>query len=201
MTRARLVIGGVGLVVVVAAIVAVAAIGSGDDEDATPSRALGESEAQSDDTTTTIDPDEPLSAPATADDQGSTVATVLEPVAPGEDAPFGTGLVVTVVDVDEVEVEAMGPGSTAGPAVAVGLELRNESGEPIDLTAVAVNARDGDGTPVVPSFASPAEALSGVLDPGGTGAGTYVFRVADGAEGIEIEVQYAGAPNVVIVRL
>jgi hypothetical protein len=101
-----------------------------------------------------------------------------------------------------MKVTAAGPGETAGPAVSFVVEVRNGSGAPVDLAAVAVTAAYGAaGTPAVPSSAKPSAPLSGKLAPGATGRGTYVFRLPAAAEGtVRIQVSAGFATAVAVFR-
>lgn len=125
----------------------------------------------------------------------------LPPVPVGEPAPFTGGLVATVTRVDDVELGAEGPGEVAGPGVAVTVALRNESGGPVDLGGVVVNAAYGDGLPASGSDSPPAAPASGTLPPGEGAEGVYVFGVPAGqAAGLLVEVGWSGSPDVVLVR-
>ena len=127
--------------------------------------------------------------------------STLPPVPVGEPASFGGGLVATVAQIDQLQLEARGPGEIAGPGVGVTVELKNESADPIDLGGVAVNASYGDGVPASSSGAAPAAPVTGALPAGETRRGVYVFQVPnEDAGSLVVEVNYNGSPNVVLIR-
>lgn len=126
--------------------------------------------------------------------------TTLPPVAVGEPAPFGQGLVARVVTVEPVQVEARGPGEIAGSGVAVTLELINESDADIDLDGIAVNSFYGDGIPATDNSAPPSAPVSGSLPPGESRQGVYLFQIpGDETDSVTVEINHSGSPNVVLV--
>jgi hypothetical protein len=117
-------------------------------------------------------------------------------------APVGMdgGLRVRVNGVRDVQIEAQGPGEISGPGVAVSVELKNTSPEPIDLNGSAVNAAFG-GTPASPSSAEPSSPLMGMLAPGRTSTGVYVFLKPPGAKGaLLVQFEHNASSDVVEVR-
>lgn len=152
-------------------------------------------------TTVVINPNEPVTPPATASaDAPSVDVTTLAPVAVNEPGAFGDGLVATVVEAEQVNVAAQGPGDTAGPAVAIHLELRNDGATAVDLGGLAVNASDSDGNPAAPNFAPPTVELSGSLAPGEARTGVYVFRVDDRATALSVDVHHNTSSKIVIIN-
>jgi hypothetical protein len=132
----------------------------------------------------------------------SAAVTSLKPVPAGSPATLTSKVEVTIHNIRPLKVTAAGPGETAGPAVSFVVEVRNGSGAPVDLAAVAVTAAHGAaGTPAVPSSAKPSAPLSGKLAPGATGRGTYVFRLPAAAEGtVRIQVSAGFATAVAVFR-
>jgi hypothetical protein len=127
--------------------------------------------------------------------------STLPPVLVGEPAPFGDGLIANVVRIDQLQLEAHGPGEIAGPGVGVTVELKNESANPIDLGGIAVNASYRNGVPASASETAPAAAAAGALPPGETRRGVYVFQVPrEDVGSLVVEVNYNGSPNVVLIR-
>lgn len=105
---------------------------------------------------------------------------------------FDTGVVVEIVAVEPITVAAETPGEISGPALRVRVAARNDSGEPqaVDSAVVTVVADDGElGIGTTAGSPSP---LSGVIEPGGTAEGTYVFML-DPAAGrdVTVSVNYA----------
>jgi hypothetical protein len=140
------------------------------------------------------------SPPALAPDGPPVGVNLLPPVAAGRPAEFGGGVSVTLIGTRSVDVEAMGPGETAGPAVAVTLEVRNRGRTPMDLGALAVNATGTDGTPAVPTSADPAAPFSGSVPPDGTARGVYVFRVERPGAPLIVDVGSSQSPDIVQLR-
>lgn len=141
------------------------------------------------------------SPPAVASEGPPVGVRRLPPVAATEEAPFGDGLVARVADTELVELDSAGPGEIAGPGVAVRLELRNDTGRPIDLGGVAVNAFV-DEEPAVPSSADPSSPLKGVLPSGAARDGHYVFRVPhEHADALVLEVQHNAWETIVMIAL
>jgi len=155
---------------------------------------------------TDVEPTPVVVTPGPPPPPGATGAPVvgistLPPVPVGEPAQFGDGLVANVVKVDELQLEARGPGEIAGPGVGVTVELKNESTNPIDLGGIAVNASYANGVPAGASDATPSAAVAGALPPGETRQGVYVFQVPrEDAASLVVEVNYNGSPNVVLIR-
>lgn len=160
-----------------------------------PAAAMGAPELSGGD-----DPHEPLSPPATAAPAEPVDIDPLEPVTVAEPADFGNGLVAVVTEVEAVDVEAARLGETAGPAAAVHLEVRNESDVSLDLDGLAVNAEGPQGIPLVPNFMPPTEALSGVLEPGDSAAGIYVFRLDGDIDAVTVQVHHNTTPNFVVIQ-
>lgn len=182
----------------VAAVVLVAACGLGRERDESVSR----SESTAPDLSTT----ESASTPAGGAGQAPPPNTsrvgfnVLPPVRVAEPADFGGGLFAVVTRVQAVELEARGPGETAGAGVVVTLELRNESDETVDLGGIAINASYGDGVPAIRNSSAPGATLSGSLAPGDHRSGVYAFRVPDDEQtSLLIDVHHGGYPNIVLV--
>lgn len=121
------------------------------------------------------------------------------PVALDEVADFGTGVTTRVDSVDGIEAQAQGPGEVSGPGVAIDLTVTNDSAAPVDLALFLVNLTDADGNPGIPMLGDPAEPVQGVLAPGGSVSGTYVFTVdEDARDGIRIEASYSTDAPVVV---
>jgi len=125
----------------------------------------------------------------------------LEPAPAGEPRQFGDVPVsATVLGTEPVQIDAQGVGEIAGPGTAVTVEIRNESGDTIDLAAFAVNAFQGDDVPAPASSSAPAAELSGALDPGAAATGVYVFRPAQTDAGpLVVEINYNASANVVLI--
>lgn len=146
-----------------------------------------------------IDPDKPLTSPATAEPTASVDAEPLAPASVEQPRDMGNGVTVVVTQVTRAEATARQPGETAGPAAAVSVEVRNETQSPISLDAIVVNAEDAEGNPLVPNFTS-SEPVAGELAPGKSKRGTYVFRVDRDIQDITIHVHHDSTSNYVVVQ-
>lgn len=136
-------------------------------------------------------------APGTAGDALPTAP----PVDLDEEASFGTGVTATVVRVDAIEAEARGPGEISGPALAFEVEVTNGADAEVSLDAVTVNLTDADGAPGLPMTGSPADPFGGVLAPGRSTTGVYVFTVdSDARDDVTLEVAYTTEAHVVLFR-
>lgn len=150
-----------------------------------------------DDTTVTSGP--PATAPVS--DEPIVDYLVTEPIAVAESADFGSGLEAVVVRIDDVELDARGVGETAGPGVAVVVELTNRSDEPIAIGGVVVNATVRDDVPASPNFSPPHEPFEGDLAPGESATATYLFRIDDGERpSLVVDLHHDGSPNVILVE-
>jgi hypothetical protein len=121
------------------------------------------------------------------------------PVGLTDTADFGGQVSARIAQVNAVQATATLPGEVSGPAVAVTLEITNSSAQAIGLDSVTATLTDAAGNPASPIAADPSAPLSGVLDPGATNSGTYVFTVpADQRNPVTVTVNYsAGAPTLV----
>ena len=150
-------------------------------------------------TTQSADPDQPLTSPATAEPTASVDSKPLAPASVKQPRDLGNGVIVVVTRVTRTEATARQPGETAGPAAAVRVEVRNRTRALVKLDAIAVNAEDATGSPLVPNFTS-SQPLSGSLAPGKSKQGTYVFRVARDVQDITIHVHHDSTSSYVVVR-
>jgi hypothetical protein len=114
-----------------------------------------------------------------------------------ETAQLG-GVATAITNVSAVITTATGPGEIAGPAVAVQVQITNNSATPFNMDSVFVTLNDSGGTPGQPSTSDPASALTGELAPGAQAAGVYVFRVSTaGRNPITILVSNSDSAEVV----
>lgn len=124
------------------------------------------------------------------------------PVGTGAPAPLAEGVVATVKTVTPVRTVPRGAGEKAGSGAVVRLDVRNDSGSPVDLSTLTVTATAGDGVPAAPSSGGVAAPLTGPLAGGGSRAGTYVFTLPIGAtpSSLVVHAGLAGSPTVVTIR-
>ncbi|MEJ5866619.1 hypothetical protein WDV85_02555 [Pseudokineococcus sp. 5B2Z-1] len=100
--------------------------------------------------------------------------------------------------VDEVDVEARGPGDVDGPGRLVRLELTNGSSTPVDLDGVGVTATTADGAPTPSVSGSPTDPVTGELAPGASVGGAYAFVAPEGVP-LRVQVVQNQQPDVVVV--
>ncbi|GAA4960669.1 hypothetical protein [Kineococcus glutinatus] len=122
-------------------------------------------------------------------------------VPPGREAVTAEGFAARVTSTEEVQLTALNPGEVAGPGVAVHIDFRNGSTSPVDLDGVTVTASTRNGTPAPGSDVPPQSLPTGLLQPGGTATGTYVFQLARGnARTMIVEITTISSPDVLVVR-
>jgi len=109
---------------------------------------------------------------------------------------LGGQISARLAEVKAVDAQAKVPGEISGPAVAVTVEISNDSPNAIGLDSVSVDVQGAGGVPTSPITTDPASPLSGVLQPGEKKTGVYVFTMpADARNGASITVLYsADAP-------
>ena len=178
-----------------------ACTGSGDDPAASASTtaATAATTPAEGATSASTEPSTPSGPPA------STAPVVGESTLPaaglGQAVDFGDGLSATVESVEDVQLTAEGPGEVAGPGVAVRVSLRNGTTARVDLGGVLVSTTYADGAPGDPSTSAPSDVPTGVLEPGGSAEGTWVFSRPSGSQGsVEVSVGSISSSSVVVVR-
>jgi len=179
-----------------------ACTGSGEEPAASPTTAAttGTATAPAEGATSAApEPSTPAGPPAsTAPVVGE---STLPAAGPGQAVDFGDGLSATVESVEDVQLTAEGPGEVAGPGVAVRVSLRNGTGARVDLGGVLVSTTYADGAPGDPSTSAPSDVPTGVLEPGDSAEGTWVFSRPAGGEGsVEVTVGSISSSSVVVVR-
>ena len=114
-----------------------------------------------------------------------------------EPAAVGDGVVARIVDLQAIDGTAVGPGNVAGPALRVTIGLENGTDAVLPLSGVAVNMYTGtDRAPASPLDDPSQRPFSGLVAPGASAEGVYVFSVpVDARSLVTVEVGYeAGAP-------
>lgn len=118
--------------------------------------------------------------------------------AEAEPAP---GLTARLVDVEDVDGTAEGPGETAGDALRVTVELTNATKRSIDLRGAVVNLYTGkDRLPTSVLSGPGVVALPRSLAQDDKVRATYVFRTDDRDGRLEVEVDIADAPSIVVFK-
>jgi hypothetical protein len=109
------------------------------------------------------------------------------PVALDQPADPGDKAVVSLTSITKIDGVGRAIGERSGPALAVAMTIRNDTGAPLDLNFVVVNVYSPSGVPSVELASDPHEkGYSGVLAPGESADATYVFR--EPAEGGPVKV-------------
>ena len=139
--------------------------------------------------------------PATATPGPSVGVSTLPPAPVGSSVALQTGVEVSIAGVKDTKVGATGPGEIAGPAAVVTVRVHNGTSTPFALSAIAVVASYGKGTPASPSDSGGAKPLIGSLAPGKTADGTYVFLTpAAQASSLRVEVSSGTSAKVVVFQ-
>ncbi|MCD4535479.1 hypothetical protein LRP67_15420 [Nocardioides sp. cx-169] len=153
-------------------------------------------------------PSTPMSpAPDTDPSSGSLDPVPYEEVTPQPAVPlsatadFGTGLTLAVLESEAVRSEASGPGEISAPALRLTMRLRNASSEPIDIEGMVVTLEYGSArTPAVDVRQPGGAPFGGVLAPGATARGVYVFNVpASERKQVRVVTSYTGAAPTVVL--
>ncbi|MCZ2819097.1 hypothetical protein O2V63_01995 [Modestobacter sp. VKM Ac-2977] len=127
---------------------------------------------------------------------GDELPPSLPPVGLTDSAAVGDGVTAALTAVRAIQGEGTGPGNVAGPAVAVTVRLTNGTAEQIVLDGAVVSlAYTADALPASPLDDPSAAPLSGVLEPGSSAEGVYVFSVPADRRGV-VTVAIGHAPGV-----
>jgi hypothetical protein len=124
----------------------------------------------------------------------------LAPVPLDGTADTGDGVTATLPSIEAIQGTANGPGNIAGPALRVTVRIQNGTGEPISVEGVAVNVYLGaELAPASPLDDPSQQAFTGLVQPGESADGVYVFTVpTDRRDAVTVEVGYA--PGVPFMR-
>ncbi|MFQ1003612.1 hypothetical protein [Modestobacter sp. SSW1-42] len=124
----------------------------------------------------------------------------LPPVALDQEAGTGDGVTVRLDRIEAVQGTGTGPGNIGGPALRLTVALTNGSSAPLSLDGVQVTMTSGaDQAPASPLNDPSANELDGVLAPGGSVTGTYVFRVPqDQRDVVSVTVGHTAAAPLLV---
>ncbi|WP_299956301.1 hypothetical protein [uncultured Modestobacter sp.] len=128
------------------------------------------------------------------------IPAMLAPVALDEAAVTTDGLTVTLPAIEAIDAVGTGPGNVSGPALAVTVRVANGTAEPISLDGVQVTVAYSEEETAASPVNDPAAApVQGVLAPGASAQGRYVFSVPVGGRGLVTVIvgHAAGAPLLV----
>jgi hypothetical protein len=206
LTRRRLLLGVIVLVLAVAAVVAVIALRS--DADPAAGAASSASPTASSGSDAGSDPEasesgagggeQPGDAPAGDDPTDAepggaadpAARETLDPVPFGDEVTPQRGVTVVVPKVEEVTGESNIPGEVGGPALRFTVDVTNGTGKTLDLRTVVVNAYYGpDRTPASPLLKPGGKAFESEVGDGDTARGVFVFNVpAEFQDKVELEI-------------
>ncbi|RBY95119.1 hypothetical protein DQ237_15585 [Blastococcus sp. TF02-8] len=185
-----------GALVAVLVVVAVL-LGGDDDDDRKPTS--GASSTSSAPTDTAVPPPLPTPEPTGPTEDADELPAPLPEAALDATVDAGNGVAASLPSIRGIQGSATGPGNIAGPAVQVTVRISNGSAAAISLGGVAVNMYYSDErTPASPLDDPSQRPFAGMLDPGQSAEGVYVFSVpAEARDMVTVEVGYqAGAPLV-----
>lgn len=103
--------------------------------------------------------------------------TARKPVSLNKTAQVTDGITVRIERTKSIKAKATLPGEVAGPGVQFDLVIDNKTSKPVDLVAVVVECTDEAGAPVNRISSDPAQPFEGVLEPGESAKGRYVFVI------------------------
>jgi hypothetical protein len=195
--RRALLAAGAAVLVALVALVAVLVTRGGDDDGGTGAGDTGAAQTSGAPVDETIAPLPPTPTPTGPTEDVNQLPPAQPEVPLDAPAAVGNGIVATIGSIEAIEGTAVGPGNIAGPALRVTVRIENGTAEDVSLDGVAVNMYSGaERTPASP-LGDPSQApFTGMLAPGATGEGVYVFRVpVEARDLVTVEVGYqAGAP-------
>ncbi len=116
-----------------------------------------------------------------------------------EPVDFDTGVTVSLVGVEAVDVTAQTPGENAGPAIRVTVSVENRSDGPIDLSSAVVTLSADGGAYGVGTTAGDPRPFQGDIAPEATAEGIYVFMLDPAQDRqVDITVNYAAGEPVAV---
>lgn len=116
-------------------------------------------------------------------------------------ATTSPGVTARLARIDSVQATASLPGEIGGPALAITVKVKNQTGKKLDLALGVVNAYYGpERTPAV-SVASDGEVPfpASVAD-GESADGVYVFQIPEQARPVRVELDLGNGADVVVFK-
>lgn len=105
---------------------------------------------------------------------------------------LGGSVTARITQIGPIESTADLPGEVAGPAVALTIEIANDSAGPISLEGVTVRMTDSSGAAATATTGNSAQPFAGMSVEGGKAQGTYVFVVPpDARNPVTVTVGYS----------
>lgn len=117
------------------------------------------------------------------------------------EATSAPGVTARLARIDSIQATASLPGEIGGPALAITVKVKNQTGKKLDLALGVVNAYYGpERTPAV-SVASDGEVPfpASVAD-GGSANGVYVFQIPEEARPVRVELDLGNGADVVVFK-
>lgn len=139
---------------------------------------------------------EPVEGTDPADDTVVRVEDYSEaaPVALDQPSDPGDKAVVSLTGITRIEGVGRAIGERSGPALAIAVNVRNDTGAPLDLNFVVLNVYSRSGVPSVELSSDPhVKGYSGILAPGESADATYVFRAPTDDGPVKITVSHDAA--------
>jgi hypothetical protein len=193
----------VALVAVVVGLILVTR--SGEDKDPTPSASASASTAAGGSgsvaSASSSSPPSTVAPPSAAEPvSGNDLPPSMASVALDKPATGDTGVTARLTAINAIQGTGSGPGNVNGPALRITVSLTNGASQALSLDGVQVTMTYGaEQTPASP-LNDPSQAkFGGVLEPGASAVGRYVFSVPEDARDVvTVTVGYAaGAPFLV----
>ncbi|RXW32435.1 hypothetical protein C1706_07825 [Propioniciclava flava] len=117
----------------------------------------------------------------------------------GQPVTFDSAATVSLDALSAISVSATTPGEITGPAVKVTVKVSNGSQQALDVSSAVVSVTAEDGTLGIPTTAGDPAPLEGVIAPGQSVTGSYVFMLDPAAgRGVLVTVNYAAAEPVAV---
>jgi hypothetical protein len=117
------------------------------------------------------------------------------------EATSAPGVTARLARIDSVQATASLPGEVGGPALAITVKVKNQTGKKLDLALGVVNAYYGpERTPAV-SVASDGEVPfpASVAD-GESAKGVYIFQIPEEARPVRVELDLGNGADVVVFK-
>ncbi|OIJ23672.1 hypothetical protein UG56_026720 [Nocardioides luteus] len=117
------------------------------------------------------------------------------------EATSAPGVTARLARIDSVQATASLPGEIGGPALAITVKVKNQTGKKLDLSLGVVNAYYGpERTPAV-SVASDGEVpFPASVAAGESAKGVYVFQIPEEARPVRVELDLGNGADVVVFK-
>jgi hypothetical protein len=117
------------------------------------------------------------------------------------EATSAPGVTARLARIDSVQATASLPGEIGGPALAITVKVKNQTGKKLDLALGVVNAYYGpERTPAV-SVASDGEVpFPASVAAGESAKGVYVFQIPEEARPVRVELDLGNGADVVVFK-